>query len=315
MLDQGKESILQFAPFQSAVDEGFWHRLSSLKLNKLGIDESPIPITGFYAPCSHNQVSNHLTLLAESLPPESSEQLFMPAISRGNRNRCPVPGILYNTNTLEGFQALDKQSLIRAEAGKVESLRTACNDWCNMCSTTGILLTLKLANVMVIRSVTYINGNVLSAKLLKIDNPVGILHHPIAVELLVGVLHHPIAVELLVGILHHPSGIFAKAEFSSSSDSGCEQPLGVLPHQIRGSLSQFSQMTLVGHASTSCTACSSTVVSEYRKRGLDFILQAINHPTYLEDLTGLTELTKSAGSLELDWDYEGGDEDEECVKI
>lgn len=45
-VDQGKESILQFAPFQSAVDEGFWHRLSSLKLNKLGIDESPIPITG-----------------------------------------------------------------------------------------------------------------------------------------------------------------------------------------------------------------------------------------------------------------------------
>lgn len=39
-------SILVFAQFQSAVDEGFWHRLSSLKLNKLGIDESPIPITG-----------------------------------------------------------------------------------------------------------------------------------------------------------------------------------------------------------------------------------------------------------------------------
>lgn len=45
-VDEGNESVLQFAPFQSAVDEGFWHRLSSLKLNKLGIDESPIPITG-----------------------------------------------------------------------------------------------------------------------------------------------------------------------------------------------------------------------------------------------------------------------------
>lgn len=39
-------SILVFAQFQSKVDEGFWHRLSSLKLNKLGIDDSPIPITG-----------------------------------------------------------------------------------------------------------------------------------------------------------------------------------------------------------------------------------------------------------------------------
>lgn len=53
--------------------------------------------------------------------------------------------------------------------------------------------------------------------------------------------------------------ISAKAEFASSNDTGGEQPLGILPHQIRGSLSQFSQMTLVGHASTSCTACSSTV--------------------------------------------------------
>lgn len=39
-----KEQILQFAPFQSAVDECFWHRLSSLMLNKLGIDELLIPV-------------------------------------------------------------------------------------------------------------------------------------------------------------------------------------------------------------------------------------------------------------------------------
>jgi ubiquitin-like modifier-activating enzyme ATG7 len=29
-----------------------------------------------------------------------------------NRNRLPVPGILYNTNTLESFQALDRQQLM-----------------------------------------------------------------------------------------------------------------------------------------------------------------------------------------------------------
>lgn len=40
------EALLQFAPMQSSVDEGFWHKLSSLKLNKLGIDDSPIPIIG-----------------------------------------------------------------------------------------------------------------------------------------------------------------------------------------------------------------------------------------------------------------------------
>jgi ubiquitin-like modifier-activating enzyme ATG7 len=39
-------TILQFVPFNSLADEGFWHRLSSLKLNKYGIDDSLIPITG-----------------------------------------------------------------------------------------------------------------------------------------------------------------------------------------------------------------------------------------------------------------------------
>lgn len=47
------------------------------------------------------------------------------------------------------------------------------------------------------------------------------------------------------------------------------------------------------------------VISEYRKRGMEFVLQAINQPTYLEDLTGITDLMKSANSFELDWVDEG----------
>lgn len=56
------------------------------------------------------------------------------------------------------------------------------------------------------------------------------------------------------------------------------------------------------------------VVSEYRNQGMEFILQAINYPTFLEDVTGLTELMKSATSLSLDWDKEI-DEEEDCVDI
>ncbi|MCL7037000.1 hypothetical protein MKW94_009982, partial [Papaver nudicaule] len=113
-----------------------------------------------------------------------------------------------------------------------------------------------------------------------------------------------IAVELLVGILHHPDGILAPGENATAGSASSEQPLGILPHQIRGSLSQFNQMTLVGHSSNYCTACSSTVVSEYRRRGMAFVLDAINKPTYLEDLTGLTELMKSMNTLDVDWDDE-----------
>lgn len=46
MVDHRKETTHKFAPFQSAVEEGFLHSLSSLKLNELWLDESPIPITG-----------------------------------------------------------------------------------------------------------------------------------------------------------------------------------------------------------------------------------------------------------------------------
>lgn len=44
----GVGSILQFAPLQSSIDEGFWHRLSSLKLNHWKTDESAVSITGNY---------------------------------------------------------------------------------------------------------------------------------------------------------------------------------------------------------------------------------------------------------------------------
>nr|GMC63077.1 Transposon Ty3-I Gag-Pol polyprotein [Ipomoea batatas] len=39
-------------------------------------------------------------------------------VGRRFRNRCPIPGTLYNTNTLEAFHALDKQSLIKEVAKK-----------------------------------------------------------------------------------------------------------------------------------------------------------------------------------------------------
>lgn len=699
-------TILQFVPFNSLADEGFWHRLSSLKLNKYGIDDSPIPITGFYAPCSHSQVSNHLRLLAESLPTDENGQSSMPAISRGNRNRCPVPGTLYNTNTLEAFHALDKKSLLKEEANKiwedihtgravedsavlsrfllisfadlkkwsfhywfafpalvldppatlveskrasewftseeVKSVSVACNDWRNSSLTADVPfffisiasnshatirhlkdweacqadnqkvlfgfydpchekdpgwplrnflalissrwnlksvhflcyresrgfmdmesslviealitapqglndrqlvpnavgweknknkyvsrcinlaksmdptrlavsaadLNLKLmrwralpslnldelssvkclligagtlgcqvARMLMawgVRKITLLdNGRVAmsnplrqslytlddcldggdfkalaAAKSLKRIFPaveakgevmaIPMPGHPVtnqeeksvvddcsrlydlvdshdAVFLLTDtresrwlptllcasankititaalgfdsflVMRHgpgpfssahantssvdmenlaqtdkggkrlgcyfcndvvaptdstanrtldqqctvtrpglapiasSLAVELFVSILHHPDGMFAEGDItnSTSSSGGSEPPLGIMPHQIRGSLFHFSQMTLVGHSSNSCTACCCTVVSEYRKKGIEFLLQAINHPTYLEDLTGLTELKESANSFKLDWDDETDDfdDDDDCVEI
>ncbi|XP_010481518.1 PREDICTED: ubiquitin-like modifier-activating enzyme atg7 [Camelina sativa] len=691
---EASPTVLQFAPLYSSVDEGFWHSFSSLKLDKLGIDDSPIPITGFYGPCSHPQVSNHLTLLSESLPLD--EQSLIASTSHGNRNKCPVPGIMYNTNTLESFNKLDKQSLLKAEANKIwddiqsgkaledpavlsrflvisfadlkkwsfrywfafpalvldppaslielkpaseyfsseeaESVSAACNEWRNSDLTTDVPFflvsvssdskasirhlkdwkacqgdhhklffgfydpchlpnnpgwplrnylalirarwnletvwffcyresrgfadlnlslvgqasvtlasgesaetvpnsvgwelnnkgkrvprSISLANSMDptrlavsavdlnlklmrwralpsldlnllssvkclllgagtlgcqvartlmgwgIRNITFVDYGkvamsnpvrqslytfedcgefkaVAAVKSLKQIFPAmessGVVvaipmpGHPIssqeedsvladckrlselieshdvvflltdtresrwlpsllcanankmAINAALGfdsymVMRHgagptslsddmqnldmdktnkqrlgcyfcndvvapqdsmtdrtldqqctvtrpglapiagALAVELLVGVLQHPLGINAKGDNSSLSNGGNNDdlPLGILPHQIRGSVSQFSQITLLGQASNSCTACSETVISEYRERGNSFILEAINHPTYLEDLTGLTELKKAANSFNLDWEDDDTDDEDVAVDM
>ncbi|XP_020584577.1 ubiquitin-like modifier-activating enzyme atg7 [Phalaenopsis equestris] len=697
----GERQILRFTPFQSSVDEGFWRRLSSLKLDTLGLDQSPIPITGFYAPCSHPQVPNPLKLMAESLPDDPREQSTSSQLVIGNRNKCPVPGTLYNTNTLEGFHSLDKDALLKMEAKKIfddiisgkadedcsvlsrfllisfadlkkwtfhhwfafpalsldppatfvniqpaskvlipqetKSLAMACNEWrnsnitagvpfffvfissnahvtirplkdweafhrdgekllfgfydpCNLPSYPGwplrnflafICLRLRMEKIQFLcyrerrgladmdlslvgealvllpqdwkdplsvpkavgwdpkpklinlaasmdpkrlavsaadlnlklmrwRTLPSLDINILSSvkclllgagtlgcqvarmlmawgirKITLLDSGRVAMSNPVrqslytledclnggelkavaaakslmtifpaveaeGIKLAIPMPGHPVpaqesgnvlkdcellqsliashdvvflltdtresrwlptlfcanenkiaitaalgfdsylvmrhgsgpapvssdmqnttssstdktgvvnstvtqmhkkstknedrgqrlgcyfcndvvapidstsnrtldqqctvtrpglapiasslAVELLVGLLHHPKGINAPGEISSFIVGSSDRPLGILPHQIRGSLPQFSQLTLLGYSSKSCTACSDAVVSEYRRKGMEFVLQAINQPAYLEDLTGLTELMKSVNSVTLDWD-------------
>ncbi|KAI3779296.1 hypothetical protein L2E82_08961 [Cichorium intybus] len=110
--------------FQNRFKEQRWSRVAS-SIVKLIIptvtDESPISITGFYTPCSNSHVSSHLTFLTESLPTNEQQT----ETSRGNRNKCSVPVILYNTNTLEGYHALDKQGLLKAELKNIwEDIRS-----------------------------------------------------------------------------------------------------------------------------------------------------------------------------------------------
>ncbi|KAL6614923.1 hypothetical protein ACP70R_037193 [Stipagrostis hirtigluma subsp. patula] len=114
------------------------------------------------------------------------------------------------------------------------------------------------------------------------------------------------AADLFTRMLHHPDGIHAPGEIAGTSS---ESSHGILPHQIRGSLSQYNLMTLLGYSSSNCTACSNAVLSEYRRRGMDFVMQVINEPTYLEDLTGLTDLMKSAAYSQVEW-LDESDEDE-----
>ena len=106
-------------------------------------------------------------------------------------------------------------------------------------------------------------------------------------------------------------------------------PLGLVPHQIRGHVSTYSQSLFAAPAFDKCTACSETVVRAFRGRATvseaeettedenetarekkknardAFLLAAFADPTFLEDATGLTEVHRAADDAE----WLGGDTD------
>lgn len=99
-------------------------------------------------------------------------------------------------------------------------------------------------------------------------------------------------VEMLVSLLQHPLGVLAPAPLSSSADRG-SHPLGIVPHQIRGYLSSFQNMVIRGNSYDCCSACSSKIVSAYKAQGWQFIKTALNERGYVEELSGLAEVTTS----------------------
>ena len=84
-----------------------------------------------------------------------------------------------------------------------------------------------------------------------------------------------IAVELMAATLQHPLGIDAPAAVAGEHVNHEELPLGPVPHMVRGQLSGFSQMCLSGQAFRQCTACSQTVVDQYKQHGWSFLWQAL----------------------------------------
>ncbi|EGZ11895.1 hypothetical protein PHYSODRAFT_250538 [Phytophthora sojae] len=115
------------------------------------------------------------------------------------------------------------------------------------------------------------------------------------------------AVELLVAVLHSPQGKYADAEKPSDGSV----PMGYIPHQFRGFLNAFQNMVITGEAFDKCIACSSKVLAAYDAGALGLLTSACNATAYLEELTGLNQLTEEADSLMVD--LEDSDEDGDMI--
>jgi ubiquitin-like modifier-activating enzyme ATG7 len=64
-----------------------------------------------------------------------------------------------------------------------------------------------------------------------------------------------------------------------------------VPHQIRGFLSTFENVSVVGRSYKCCSACSGNIVNEYRQEGWNFVQRALNETGYVEELSGLKEVS------------------------
>lgn len=115
------------------------------------------------------------------------------------------------------------------------------------------------------------------------------------------------AVELMVSLLHHPQQHCAPAparnngDFSPTvSDSdGSTSPLGVMPHQIRGSLVSYTMMTPTVPAFMCCTACSPKIIDAYKEDKIDFIYKVTESRdgTILENISGMTSFQAAAAAM------------------
>ncbi|KAI9907946.1 hypothetical protein PsorP6_003116 [Peronosclerospora sorghi] len=81
----------------------------------------------------------------------------------------------------------------------------------------------------------------------------------------------------------------------------------IVPHQVRGFLNAFEKGVVAGPVFDKCNACSPKVLRAYVADGFDLLACACHCTTYLDELTGLSELVDDADARMAD--VEDSDED------
>lgn len=108
------------------------------------------------------------------------------------------------------------------------------------------------------------------------------------------------AVELMASVLQHELGQGAPALLADVDENS--SLLGGTPHQLRGFVSRFHQMTPTVRRFEKCTACGIEVCKRYLEPDNfnNFLHEIFQDSNVLEKITGLTELHESVNQLNLD---------------
>jgi ubiquitin-like modifier-activating enzyme ATG7 len=92
-----------------------------------------------------------------------------------------------------------------------------------------------------------------------------------------------VAVELLAALVQHPGGFGAKP---SEGDS----PLGKVPQQVRGYLSDYRLAPAETEPFDRCICCSDSILQRYLHEGWVFVDRITKDSTELEQLSGLADM-------------------------
>ncbi|XP_027847800.2 ubiquitin-like modifier-activating enzyme ATG7 isoform X1 [Aphis gossypii] len=107
-----------------------------------------------------------------------------------------------------------------------------------------------------------------------------------------------LAVELFVSYIQLKYNVLANAKCC----------LGIVPHSIRGFISDFQQIIPFTPSFFQCIACSPTVINDFLNKKEEFLSNVFTNPNYLEDLTGLTSLKNEFENIQI---FEMNDSDVE----
>ncbi|KAH6644425.1 autophagy-related protein 7 [Boeremia exigua] len=128
------------------------------------------------------------------------------------------------------------------------------------------------------------------------------------VELLISTLQHPLLARAPPPLPPNtPSPPLPAAKPSHPSlPPTFTNPLGSTPHTLRGYLSSFSHIPLVGQPYDACSACSRVVLAAYEEDPWAFVQRALGERGWVEEMSGLAEVQRRAEEAEagMEWDSE-----------
>ncbi|KAG2347636.1 E1-like protein-activating [Suillus weaverae] len=119
--------VVQFAPFASLVQPGFWHELTRMKIDVLRLSEDAITVNGSYSvgrSIRDRETGQDIALGCNLTVGEDAYQKApqLPPMS------VQATGIFKNFNTIEDFKAADKAALVNDVVSKIWDSITTTKD-------------------------------------------------------------------------------------------------------------------------------------------------------------------------------------------